>query len=135
MSVSHPSAKFLRAPRHALDLKFHKEVQKKINALLNGKIIDDNGNVIGRWLYTDGNVALQFKSSSGGGQLYIAGEWDPAAAYPDVSKGSQAIVFFTSDGQAAGTYYNLRPVAPGMSPDTGFPNWAAFPNAIPGQWL
>lgn len=125
--------KFLNDPKHALDLPFQKSVKKKVNALLNARIVDLSGNIIGTVSYSDSDTIFQFKSS-GAGQAYIAGEWDPAATYPDTSKGQQAIVFYTPAGGATGTYYSLQAVAAGISPGTGAPNWAAFPNSPPGVW-
>lgn len=130
------SKKFIEPPRHALDFKFHKRVHKKLNALLNARIVDENGNVIGTVDYGDGGTLFRFTASAGGG-LYIAGEYDPTQSYPDKSKGTQAIVFFTPDGGAAGVYYTLPGVTvpAGVTPDTGAPNWATFPNASPGMFL
>lgn len=126
----------LPPPKHIFDKRFQKNVHKVVSSLLNGKIVDDNGNVIGRWLYSDGNVVLQFKSTSGG-KVYIAGEYDPSQTYPDTTQGSQAIVFYTPDGGAPGTYYTLPGVTvpAGVTPDTGAPNWASFPTSPPAQWM
>lgn len=121
------SAKFLAAPRHALDLKFHKAVREKVNALLNAQIVDEKGNIIGTVKYADGNTVFQFKAA--GGSTSIKGQWDPAVSY---DKG--VIVFFTPDGDYASTFYALQDVPAGVSPDTGAPYWASFPNSPAGLW-
>jgi hypothetical protein len=65
----------------------------------------------------------------GSGTLDI-GEYNPASSY----KAKKAIVFFTPDGLAAGAYYPLQDVPPGVAPDTGAPYWGAWPNSPPGMW-
>ena len=75
-------------------------------------------------------------TASAGSGLYMAGEYDPSLSYPDSTQGTQAMVIFTPDGQAAGTYVTARGVIvpAGVFPDTGAPNWIALPNAGPMQW-
>ena len=120
--------KFLEEPKGFLDFNFWKNVWRKINALFNGQILDERGNVIGTVDYTDGNTTWRFKSTSQA-QLTIE-EYDPTKSYS-----RPAIVFFTPDGGAAGSYYPLVDNIPaGISPDVGAPYWGAFPNSPPGVW-
>lgn len=84
------------------------------------------------WQVTENGIL--FIPGSGAGELYIAGEWDPNQSYPDTKRGSQAIVFFTPDGESAGAFYTLQAAPAGISPDTGAPYWAGWPNSPPGVW-
>lgn len=122
-----PQSKSVGQPKHAFDIGFQQRVGKKLDALLNGQIIDELGNVIGTILYADGNTIFKFKASSGGAGS-VKGEWDPTVAY-----NTGDIVFFTPDGDFARTFYALQAVS-GLSPDTGSPNWASFPSSTPGVW-
>lgn len=60
---------------------------------------------------------------------WFQGEWDPGTTYT-TGQG----VAFTPDGGSAGMYIALQNVPAGTSPDTGAPNWFAFPNSPPGNW-
>jgi hypothetical protein len=78
--------KFVGLPRHPLDFKHQKKVARKLDALLNGQMVDANGNAIGRILYADGNTIFQFSGSgvagkcfkviSDGGDYYNCVTWD-----------------------------------------------------------
>jgi hypothetical protein len=74
--------KFARLPRHALDHASHLDVAKKLNAMRNGKITDEKGNVIGNILYADGNTIWQV-AAGGLGNLHFQQpdiELDPTIA-------------------------------------------------------
>jgi len=62
------------------------------------------------------------------GSGFSFGEYDPSKSYV-----AGNVVIFTPDGGSAGAYVAQQNVA-GISPDTGAPNWIAWPNSPPGQW-
>jgi hypothetical protein len=66
MSHLAKSGKFVGQPKHALDIHFQKRVGKKLDALLNGQIVDDRGNVIGTIQYADGNTIFKLKQPTAG---------------------------------------------------------------------
>lgn len=132
MKVNPRRTKFPRNPRHAFDFHSMREMHQAIVSLLRLQVVNGTG-TNPQVFFSEGNVTIVLPQG-GAGQAYIAGEWDPAAAYPDTSKGKQAIVTFTPDGEAAGTFYNLQPVPAGISPDTGAPYWADLPTSPPGVW-
>ena len=57
--------KFLPKPKSAFDFAWLLMVMKKINALLNGKIISKNGAQVGQILYADGNTVWVIDGGDG----------------------------------------------------------------------
>jgi len=57
--------KFVGEPRHALDIKWQKNAGKRLDALLNARIMDKKGNVIGQIDVADGNIVFKLQSDSG----------------------------------------------------------------------
>ena len=51
-------------PRHPLDFAHQKRMAKKLDALLNGRMVDATGNPVGEIHYADGNAIYQFSGSS-----------------------------------------------------------------------
>lgn len=80
------------------------------------------------WQVTENGLLIKSPGGTSAGSIDIA-QYNPAENVP---KG--AIRFFTPDGEAAGTFYSLQAVPPGISPDTGAPFWADFPQAPAGIW-
>ena len=121
--------KFAPLPRHAFDYHSHKSVAKKLNALLNGKITDSNGNVVGVIHYADGNTIWQIPPG-GGVNLAITGEYDPNRTY---SLNQVAII---SMGSNAGTYVYINPSpSSGNAPYAGGGFWMQLPMGQLGVWL
>jgi hypothetical protein len=118
--------KFLGPPKHVFDLGHQRRVAKKVDALLNGKIVDAAGKVIGDILYSDGNTV--FKISASSGTLNLRGEYDPDADY----KLHDMVVIST--GLSQGTFVALQDVS-GIAPTTGAPNWMQLPGGLLGQWF
>lgn len=63
--------KFIEPPRHFADLGFLRRVWGKLNALLNARIVDQKGNVIGDVLYADGNTLYRLTASAGGAAVSL----------------------------------------------------------------
>lgn len=108
--------KFIEPPRHALDMKFHRDVLKKLNALLNGVITDQNGNNIGRILYADGSTSFQLKVpavSGGGTQRFKVtetfDEFETLADYFAAQMWSDADNDFTGDTVYISKHFKNRP--------------------------
>jgi hypothetical protein len=114
-------------PRHPFDFRSMHAMYRALVSLLRIQVVTGAGDKPDI-LYSESNVTIVLPQS-GAGTVDIAGEWNPATAYK-----AKTIVFFTPDGGSAGTYYSLQAVPAGISPDTGAPNWAAFPNSPPGVW-
>lgn len=123
---------FPREPRHAFDFKAMLEMHKAITALLRLQIVNGSSSQ-GSVLFSESNATIVLPAG-GGGDVEIAGEWDPEQKYPKKPGVKTSIVFFTPDGESGGTFYSLQPVPAGISPDTGAPYWADFPSAPPGIW-
>jgi len=68
--MSQKASKFVDPPRNLFDRHFQKQVRLKLNALLNGQIQDERGNIIGTIDYAAGNTL--FKLTSGAGSAVSA---------------------------------------------------------------
>lgn len=64
--------KFLRVPKHGMDFAFLRDVKAKVDALLNGKIVDENGQIAGDISYADGNTVFRFNGSNSAGTAISA---------------------------------------------------------------
>lgn len=58
--------KLLRTPRHGMDLAFLRSVKTNVEALLNARILDSQGRVIGELRHAEGNSIFEMESASAG---------------------------------------------------------------------
>jgi hypothetical protein len=101
-----------------MDRAFWNRVIAAANAVINTR----------EWQVSENGILFNFAVTAGAGGA-VEGEWDPEQKYD-----AGVIVFFTPDGESASSFYSLIPVPAGISPDTGAPYWAGFPNAPAGLW-
>lgn len=119
--------KFVEPPKHPMSLRHQREVASKLNALLNGIIVDDTGNRIGVIHYADGNTVFEFRQGKGGS---YQGEYDQTKSYAagDTFKISTALTI-GGDTISAG-YYGVRPASAEVDSQT-FGPWAGTLPANP----
>lgn len=96
--------KFVGMPKHPLDFKHQKRVAKKLDSLLNGKLIDGKGNPIGKIHYADGNTIFEISggttttSNSSFRGIWVANPLSPYMTGDEVVVGA---------GTSAGIYVSM----------------------------